>query len=66
MTKITPTALGQCGANIDATGVYDWEKQAYQYATAKFGTFNQTRSGTSSYSGSMIVPDDNNFDSYND
>ncbi len=68
MTKetIRPSSLGKRGADMDASGVYDWEKQAYQYACAKFGTCNQTRAGTSSYCGSMLAPDDNNFDSYND
>ena len=68
MTKITPTALGQRGADIDATGVYDWEKQSYQYNVCKWGTNNSTRTGTSSYppGGGMPWQDDNNMDSYTD
>ena len=66
MTKITPTALGQRGADMDATGVYDWEKQSYQYNVCKWGTTQNTQSGTSSYVGQNIFPDDNNFDSYTD
>ena len=66
--KIRPSSLGKRGTDMDATGVYDWEKQSYQYDNAKFGTFNQTRNGTSSYvgGGTMPMSDDNNFDSYND
>jgi hypothetical protein len=68
MTKITPTALGQRGADMDATGVYDWEKQRYQYDVCKFGTYQTTRSGTSSYAPGMSFPspDDNNMDNYTD
>lgn len=66
MTKITPTALGQRGTDIDASGVYDWEKQSYQYNVCKWGTNQSTRSGTSSYCGQMLMPDDSNMDSYTD
>ncbi len=66
MDKITPSALGQRGADIDATGVYDWEKQAYQYNVCKWGTTQTTNSGTSSYVGQNIFSDDNNMDSYTD
>ena len=68
MGKITPVALGKRGTDTDASGVYDWDKQAYRYASCKFGTYNNTRNGTSSYIGSSSFPssDDSNTDSYND
>ena len=68
MDKITPVSLGKRGTDTDATGAYDWQKQAYQYATCKFGTNNFTRNGTSSYYGSNTMPtsDDSNTDSYQD
>ena len=68
MTKITPSALGQRGTDIDATGVYDWEKQSYQYNVCKWGTYNTTRSGTNSYgpAGGMPYSDDSNMDNYTD
>lgn len=66
MTKITPTALGQRGADMDATGVYDWEKQRYQYNVCKWGTYNNTQTGTSSYVGNFLSSDDHNMDNYTD
>lgn len=67
MGKITPVALGKRGKDSDASGVYDWDKQAYQYAVCKFGTYNNTRNGTSSYNaGGSMWPDDNNSDNYSD
>ena len=65
---IRPSSLGKRGVDMDATGTYDWEKQAYRFACAKFGTYNSTRNGTSSYIGSSSFPssDDSNTDSYND
>jgi len=70
MTKetIRPSSLGKFGTATEVTGAYDWEKQTYQYDTAKWGTCNQTRNGTSSYFGNNNYPssDDNNMDSYND
>ncbi len=67
MGKITPVALGKRGTDTDASGVYDWAKQAYQYAACKFGTNNFTRNGTSSYgSGTMPYQDDSTTDSYQD
>jgi hypothetical protein len=66
MTKITPTALGQRGADTDATGVYDWEKQRYLYNVCKWGTYNTTRSGTSSYVANILTSDDSNMDNYTD
>ena len=68
MNTIKPFELGKTGVDADATGVYNWEKQRYQYATSKWGTYNSTRQGTSSYFGSNTMPtsDDSNMDSYND
>lgn len=63
-----PTFFAKRGTDVDASGSYDWAKQAYQYDCCKFGTYNSTRAGTSSYVGSGTIPmsDDNNFDNYND
>ena len=67
MGKITPVALGKRGTDTDASGVYDWDKQAYRYDACKFGTNNFTRNGTSSYgAGSMPYQDDSTTDSYQD
>lgn len=67
MGKITPAALGKRGTDVDATGVYDWQKQEYQYASCKWGTNNFTRNGTASYgAGNMPYQDDSTNDSYQD
>ena len=65
---IRPSSLGKSGTCVDATGVYDWQKQSYQYDLCKLGTFSQTRNGTSSYVGGFTMPssDDSNSDSYTD
>ena len=65
---IKPSALGKSGAVIDASGVYDWQSQSYKYDVCKFGTFQTTHMGTSSYIGasSVLMSDDNNSDNYSD
>ena len=68
METIRPSSLAKRGTDVDATGVYDWQKQAYQYDNCKSGTYTNSRNGTSSYVGSSTMPmsDDSNADNYND
>lgn len=63
---IKPADLLLKSAAQNADGVYNWEKQQYEFDTVKWGTFAQTSSGTSSKVGSLMMSDDSNSDSISD
>lgn len=64
METIRPSSLAKRGTDVDATGVYDWQKQAYLYDNCAWGTTNYTRNGT--VSGVCNVQDDSTSDSMTD
>lgn len=66
MIKPADLLLKSAAQNTD--GVYNWEKQQYEFDAVKFGTNARTSSGTSSKMGNtgLMMSDDSNFDSISD
>ena len=62
---ITPTDLQMSLEAMDASGHYDWKRQAYQLDNCKWGT-NQTTTISTNRSTSGGYISDTNFDSYTD
>lgn len=65
---IKPADLLLKSATQNTDGVYNWEKQQYEFDAVKWGTNARTSSGTSSKFGntSMMTSDDSNSDSISD
>lgn len=65
MIKPADLLLKTATQNLD--GIYNWEKQQYEFDAVNFGTFKMTSMGTSSrtFQG-VICTDDMNMDNYSD
>ena len=64
MIKPADLLLKSAAQNTD--GVYNWEKQQYEFDAVKWGTNAHTTSGTSSTVGGIMRSDDSNSDSIYD
>lgn len=51
---------------VNVKAHYNWKKQQTKIEGMKFGTYSNTRTGTSSRVGSSMFGDDTNYDSASD